>query len=96
MRKEGDTTIIEDSDLEPVTKEEFRAVIDPMMDCILSLAKATMELSAAGKRFEDSDFSRASSRAFYEVGRTIRAMRHVQDILSTFDMKAPEQDLRDE
>ncbi|EOH4914252.1 hypothetical protein KUT41_18430 [Pseudomonas aeruginosa] len=96
MRKEGDTTIIEESDFEPITKEEFKSIIEPVMDAILSLTKVTMELSAAGKEVEDEEFRLASTRAFSEIGRTIYIMKHVREMMETLDMVPPEEDLTDE
>ncbi|MDF3842769.1 hypothetical protein P3W55_13715 [Pseudomonas citronellolis] len=89
MRKDGDTTIIEDSDLEPITKEEFKSIIEPVVDALMSLTKIAIELTAAGKEVDDEGFRQASSRAFEEIGRTIGAIKHTGEMINTLDLVAP-------
>lgn len=96
MGDNGNTTIIGPSEFEPITKEEFKSIIEPVMDAILSLTRVTMELSAAGKELEDEEFRLASTRAFSEIGRTIYIMKHMREMMETLDMVPPEEELQDE
>lgn len=64
---------------------ELRFVMMPVMDSLLALTGAVMEMSIAGKNSEDRIVSEASSRAFAQVGKSLEAMKNIRSYLDTLD-----------
>lgn len=52
--------------------------IEPVMETMVALTKAVMELSIAGRKSDDPDLQRASDKAFSSVGDALKGLNSLE------------------
>lgn len=75
---------------EPAYISDIINSIEPVIDTVLSLTKAVMEMSVAGRYSQDEKFRAASVRAFKQVGDAIEGLKSVRFEMDLLKSQPPE------
>ncbi|MNJ59910.1 hypothetical protein D3C77_556170 [compost metagenome] len=66
------------------------SAVNPLMDSVMALTKAVMEMSVAGRSSSDEKFRDASERAFVQVGDAIEGLKRTRFELDLLASQPPE------
>lgn len=75
---------------EPAYMADIIDAIDPVMETVIALTKAVLEMSVAGRSSDDEIFREASDRAFKQVGEAIEGMKRVRFEMDLMRSRAPD------
>lgn len=75
---------------EPACMSDIVDAIDPVMETVMALTKAVLELSVAGRSSDDEAFRSASNRAFTQIGEAIEGLKRVRLEMDLMKSRAPD------
>lgn len=75
---------------EPAYMSDIIDAIEPVMETVMALTKAVLEMSVAGRSSEDEEFRDASERAFNQVGEAIEGLKRVRFEMDLMRSRAPD------
>ncbi|MCS4284443.1 hypothetical protein M2396_002739 [Pseudomonas sp. BIGb0278] len=73
-----EATVVRDEHPAPAHLSDLIHAIEPVMETMVALTKAVMELSIAGRQSEDQDIKRASLKAFSCVGDALKSLNELK------------------
>lgn len=75
---------------EPAYMSDIINTVDPIMETVMALTKAVLEMAVAGRASDDDSFREAANRAFSQVGEAIEGMKRVRFEIDLLKSRPPE------